>query len=265
MYRVNEYRLYVLGQSLAALKHLGPGSAATDIWWALTAARRGLDEMLDDSLPYKVCRPALGALVELIDEVLPRDHGAVTKDLALSDLDLVLSALDELEPVLAAEFDAMDTYVISQKGIFNTADLIEQAYRFLPATAAIHLPRQCWVDLKEAGRCLAFDLDTACGFHLMRATEAAIHEYYVTVTGHAIKRKDRNWGAYVRNLNKHIKENQDSKADRKLIALIDQIREHHRNVLMHPEESLDPGQALGLFGICQSAMIALARGIEAAK
>jgi len=41
------------------------------------------------------------------------------------------------------------------------------------------------VILKEAGRCLAFDLPTACAFHICRATEALMLTYYEALTGNA--------------------------------------------------------------------------------
>lgn len=82
-------------------------------------------------------------------------------------------------------------------------------------------------DIQQAGKCLAFDLDTACGFHIVRATETLIHQYYCTVTQTTPKRKDRNWGAYVRNLNTHLKKTSGSQVEPKLVALIDQVREYH--------------------------------------
>jgi hypothetical protein len=270
MLRVNEYRFYDLGQKLKPLKDLTSGTVLSEVWWTLDYARDALLLILNDPLPLRICRPAAEKLVAAIEQVVPR--GASESLAKLSSLAagatlelhyyFIRPALEGLEPVLAAECEAMDTYVVSKKGIYSTNELIDAADQILsPATRAV-LPAQAIRDLKEAGRCLAFDLDTACGFHLMRATETAIHAYYVAVTAHTPRRKDRNWGAYVRNLNTHKKKDPSSKVDPKLVALIDQIREHHRNVLIHPEDTLTAEEALVLFGVCQSAITAFARGIK---
>jgi hypothetical protein len=268
MQRVNEYRFYLLGQKLKALKDLNTGTSLRAIWWDLDAARDALLALLNDPLPLRVCRRAAQELVDTINGIVPQGSALLDKLSSLGGATLadnyffISAALEGLEPVLSAECEAMDTYVVSKKGIYATSELIEGADQALSADIRALLSAQALRDLIEAGRCLAFDLDTACGFHLIRATESVIHAYYVAVTGQTPKRKDRNWGAYVRNLNAHKRMNPDSKVEPKLVALIDQIREHHRNVLMHPEETLTAEEALVLTGVCQSAITAFARGIK---
>lgn len=150
-------------------------------------------------------------------------------------------------------------------GIFDTMKLVENADEALPQEIRDRVPHRALTDWKLAGKCLVFGLSSACGFHTVRSVETLIHDYYVQVTGDAnMKRKDRNWGAYVRNLNRHLKMHPgSSKVDPKLVALIDQIREHHRNVVIHPEESLNQSQATILFSICLSAIISFVQEIYA--
>ena len=64
----------------------------------------------------------------------------------------------------------------------------------------------------------------------------------------------RNWGAYIRIL-------RTKGADEKVIASLDQIRELHRNPVMHPEETLSSDEATTLFGIAQSAILAMVNAI----
>jgi hypothetical protein len=266
MHRVNEFRFYRLGQNLAALKNINQDTPKNKACWNMNSARNSLDALLNDPLHLRICRSAAQKLIAAIDALLPRDVNAIIEGAGASNDRIGFSyysvemALKELEPVLAAECETLDTYVVAKKGIYNTPDLIAAAEKMLPSRILLIVPAGVLYDIKEAGRCLAFDLATACGFHLIRATETVIHEYYVKVTGHTPRRKDRNWGAYVRNLKVHKRDNATSKVDLKLVSLIDQIREHHRNVLMHPEESLSPEEALGLFGICQSAITAFTDG-----
>jgi hypothetical protein len=172
------------------------------------------------------------------------------------------SAAKEFEIVFSAELETTDTYYVSEKGIYSTSRLIEKAELIFSSDIRAEMPPQAISDVQQAGKCLAFDLDTACGFHIVRATESMIHQYYVTVTSGTLRRKDRNWGAYVRNLNGHLKANPASRVDRKLVALIDQVREHHRNPVMHPEITLSPDEAQSLFSICQAVIITFAGALK---
>jgi len=120
------------------------------------------------------------------------------------------------------------------------------------------MPPDAVKDFRQAGKCLAFDLDTSAGFHVIRAAETLIRKYYSAVTGvQEMKSKDRNWGAYVRNLKSQLEQG-NKQVNPKIIALIDQVREHHRNPVMHPEVTLSPAEALSLFNIAQSVIISLA-------
>jgi len=65
-----------------------------------------------------------------------------------------------------------------------------------------------------------------------------------------------------RNLGNYIKEMSDAgKGDRKVLAALKQIKDHHRNELMHPEERLTLDEAIGLMGITQSAIVAMLKEI----
>lgn len=186
----------------------------------------------------------------------------LARQISWSDHHSVVTAAREFEVVFAAELETTDTYYVSEKGIYSTNRLIESAERVFSADVLAELSPQAIFDIQQAGKCLAFDLDTASGFHIVRASETMIHKYYVLVTGGTPKRKDRNWGAYVRNLNSHKKHDPASKVDTKLIALIDQVREHHRNPVMHPEVILTPDEAQSLFSICQAVIITFAGALK---
>jgi|SRR6185295_15691371 len=268
--KVNEFRFYDLGLALGSVKSIDPSTPWSSCYWQLWRARQALLSLLADPLTIRVCKPAALKIIAAVDAVLPRDLGAMVKkyyanqDAVGGGLVQLDGLLKTFEPILSAECESLGTYVISRKGIYSTNELIERADEALPEETRSLVSAQVIQDLREAGKCLAFDADTACGFHLMRATEGVIHAYYVAVTGHSPNRKDRNWGAYVRNLNRHRKINPGSKADPKLIVLIDQVREHHRNVLMHPEVRLSGDEALTLFGVCHSAIVAFAAGLKSA-
>ena len=102
---------------------------------------------------------------------------------------------------------------------------------------------------------MAFDLPSATGFHIIRAVEAVIRKYYSVIVKQPVKPKMRNWGTYIRVLSK-------SGGDPKILAILDQLREMHRNPIMHPQVVLTMTEAEGLFGIAQSAILSMMADIE---
>ena len=84
----------------------------------------------------------------------------------------------------------------------------------------------------------------------MRAIEAVIHKFYDVLSNQA-KRPDRAaMGIYIDEL---IKLN----ANPELVATLKQIKDLHRNPVVHPEETLDMIEAQMLMGIMQSAIFAM--------
>jgi hypothetical protein len=150
--------------------------------------------------------------------------------------------------VLNTELGQLDTYFVSRTGIYSTPELIERADEQFAPNIRERFPESTRLDIRQAGRCLAFELPTAAGFHIMRATESILREYYDIYVGK--KPKTRNWGRYIADLKR-------TKANPKTVAVIDQIRDLHRNPTIHPETVLSSSEALILFGIAQSAIIAM--------
>jgi len=111
-------------------------------------------------------------------------------------------------------------------------------------------------DFDEAGRCWLFDTYTAAGFHLMRATESVIREYYKVITGVDLPKKYRNWGAYIKNLKKC------PNASLNVIGFLDHMRENYRNPIAHPEHNLSADDAQILFGVCVGAIQMMAAEIK---
>ena len=103
-------------------------------------------------------------------------------------------------------------------------------------------------EIDEAGRCLACDRNTACGFHILRSVEVAVKAYMVSIKG--TLPKNRNWGEYIEELKK------TSVVSRELInELI--VLKAKRNPLMHPQDVLDSEQARQLFCLCEAALCAV--------
>lgn len=260
MQRVNNFNFYMMGYVLHPLSQFTSGKKLKmrDIFFDLITARDWIQHALDGKLgcSISVCRPAAYRAVEAIGHVVPEGSPLPKVDLE-QELEYwgggiygVVSAIKEFETVFSAEMQAADTYHVSQKGIYSTAQLIDSAENmFAPAVKSV-LSEQTVTDLQQAGRCLAFECPTAAGFHILRAVEDVLRDYYEVVTGVQPKKKLRSWAAYVKRL-------EGAGASKKVIGILDQIRDLHRNPVFHPEDNLSVDEAATLLGIAQSAIVAM--------
>ncbi len=69
-----------------------------------------------------------------------------------------------------------------------------------------------------------------------------------------------NWGAYIAELKKS--EDADVK---ETVAMLQQIKDNDRNLIMHPERVLSPDDAFTLFEIAKGAMMAMSRNLPYVK
>ncbi len=259
MRRVNQYRFYELATRVHPLSLVQDSSKVKDVFFDLFDARQALVEAHgEDSL--RVSRPTIQSLIQAIDGIVPRDNdGSLTPEgqQLFSDDKAEIgyyhgftlrAAVTKFEAVLSAELQSLDTYFISQKGTYSTPHLIEHAENIFPEAIRSDLPAQAVRDIQEAGRCLALDTPTAAGFHILRAIESVMAKYYHLVTGKQMPTRMRNWGGYIKRLNR------SDKADTKITTFLDHIRQNYRNPITHPEVMLTPDEVEVLLGVATSAI-----------
>jgi len=255
MKRLNGYLFYQLGYYLKPLETIEEGAKLIDVASNIYFAKAWLDFFLTDrvitvAFSKETGYNLLSALAKLVPgqlSVIPADK--LEYELSWQDVYPIKNSLREFQIVWQTELGKMDTYYISQKGIYSTSDLIERADNVLPIEIADTLPEPIRFDLRQAGRCLAFDLATAAAFHIMRALEGVLRDFYCPIFL-GTKPKVRNWNGYIQCL-------KNTGADPKILAILDQIRSLHRNPTIHPQEVLTINEAMTLFGIAQSAVVAM--------
>jgi hypothetical protein len=93
------------------------------------------------------------------------------------------NSLHEFETLLKHESANLNTFILEDVGIFHVNKLMDDADRHLSEVAQQVIEDRTKIDFKAAGRCLAFDLFTASGFHSVRAVEAVVRAYYKKLTG----------------------------------------------------------------------------------
>jgi hypothetical protein len=161
----------------------------------------------------------------------------------------VTSGLSKFENILAAEFGLAPFYLVSKKRGYDTADLIENAIVLFPQDLPAKVP-EAVDDINSAGRCIAFELPTATGFHIHRANESILHRYYDAATAGKTRPSGRNIGDYLAELKKH------SAGDPKILSALKDLKDLHRNPLVHPEHSLeDIDEAIALVNAIHGVVV----------
>lgn len=276
MEKINLPFFYQLGFKLNPLTRFTvDASKRIEIFIAAFAVKDVIRSLLDTFSTLAVCRAAGEALISACEDVhdwvrsTPSEKWEERDYLADGKFKQVINKAKELETVLSNELPMLDTYHVTRKGIYDTTALITRAEDSLPVSVLSKIGNKSVTDIRESGKCLAFDCATASGFHIMRATEAVMQEYYVYVCKPKSKKSLGGWAEYISALYK-FSEDTDVKEDvredaKKVIALLQQIKDQDRNLIMHPEVILTPDDAHTLFEIAKGAIIAMADKLPEGK
>src|SRR5208282_4881099 len=88
-------------------------------------------------------------------------------NLSESDLTDLQRATVKFETLLEYELSQQQIWSVEKVGIFDTAELIERAEDHLSEAAKKGLNERTLQDFRASGRCLAFHLFTASGYHAL--------------------------------------------------------------------------------------------------
>ncbi|MPZ40571.1 MAG: hypothetical protein GEU95_21480 [Rhizobiales bacterium] len=145
---------------------------------------------------------------------------------------------------------AMGSFLVSQKGSHEVFALLFEGEKLYPSELREKVPEAIF-DAQQAGKCLAYDVATACGFHAFRVTESVVRRYWSFATGGAAHPKVRSLGVYIAAFVRA------GAGDPKVLAALKQMNELHRNPLIHPEAALTTDEALNIVGLSRSLVAAM--------
>jgi hypothetical protein len=180
-------------------------------------------------------------LIQLIDEVLKSTETVLSGDLR-GRLTFHIFRFNEM---LAAELNTFDLYWIEPKLGYNTAELLTDGTAIFPKVIRDALDEKIKHEVREAARCLEYEVHSAVGFHILRAVEIAILDYF-TIPDYE-RAGANNWGDYAKRLRFY-------KVHRKIVGMIDRLTGLHRNELMHAEAVLSAPEASMLFALMQEVL-----------
>jgi hypothetical protein len=206
----------------------------------------------DEILELPISKKHAVDLLDLLNEKVRDDREGfkLQEVFSPSDISDLRNTLTRLQHALSDELSDMPIYWCRQIRAYSTPTLIENAEKLFDQQVIKAIPEGALEDIKEAAKCLAFEIPTASGIHMMRAFEKVFRRYYKSITQDDPGRTDLR--TLVQNLEKN------PTADHKTLHIIDQVRNLHRNPLAH-DAFLTIDEAIDLFDIAKSAITAMAR------
>ena len=255
----NLYGLYELGTRIQKMSDtLNSGTMSIDVLLSMAEAKNALLDVLTEKiLPLEAAKESAQKLIDLL---LPFSTVGFFKENReanwLKPIDKL--KLQEIEPAIIAfqyalseELRQLPTYTVTEKGNLSRTKLIEGASNGYSQKARDLADNFILLEINESGRCLAFGLFTASGFHILRAVEICIKGYIYAVNGELPKL--RNWGKYIEALEK-------AGATTDLVDLV-KVLKAKRNPLMHPQDTLEQEDAIDLFSVSQAVIQFLAKEV----
>jgi hypothetical protein len=276
--RINPYAFYDFGKEIHSLSQLSGNVSTQMAFWPLWRARSAMDNLIKGNpIPIGISLAKAKLVLERIRDLMDSrfqakdEKGAPTirfpedgdEPIAGWSLDWLRTAIAEFETVFAEEMRETATYFVPRRGIYYTPALVDSADETFPKELLPFIPQKAKDDWKSAGRCLAFNLLSASGFHVARAVEACLESYYGLFSGKPGETL-HSWYDYIKALKEIAAKNPTPCPMEKTLVELDQMREDYRNPIVHPRVVLTEGDARMLFANGESLIIAMAQELAVA-
>jgi hypothetical protein len=255
MRRVNLYDLVELGKSLQGMAILSDKSAPVDGAIAASNLRKSLAKIeRGELIEFGFIDHNIDQIKQALKNIDERWRG---KDKDGNDHDSIgwsaryysSEAIKAFENVLAAECRTAATYFVSKVGIYSTNLLIEAAADRFSESSHEFIGNDALNQFQEAAQCLCYQLYTACGFHMMRAVEYVFLKYMRLICGRNFSSLNTNWGSYINELENIIKSKARRKPAQNTVDLLRQIKNNHRNPVIHADLVLTADEAKDIFDL----------------
>ncbi|WP_374592700.1 hypothetical protein [Sphingosinicella sp.] len=159
----------------------------------------------------------------------------------------ILKKIEEVRAIILAELRVSSAFCVTSSGIFDVGLLINSAHKALGAFAISRLDPDILNEIDDSGKCLAFNLPTASGFHAMRAVERVIKKYLRIFFQEGEIEKMNNWGHYVGALERRLNSGEGVSPSLEAVTLLRQIKDIYRNSIIHPDRVLNKDEASSIF------------------
>lgn len=254
MLRIDGAYLYELGKTLQPINRLDASEGQrADHYFTCLWAKDALETFLYKSVfrdSFRASNLAAGRLLSELRHVAPDSDSEIDWNEPIPGwrISSLKSEFSKFETVLIAELQNSALYYVSAKGGYDTPALTDAGEVIFPSDLSAKVP-DAVLDVRAAARCIAFDLSTAAAFHLHRANEAVLRRYFDEVVGFDHRPQSNNMGEYL----KIMKEK--NAGDKKVISVLQSIKDLHRNPVMHPEQRIETvEEAISLLAAVRSCI-----------
>ena len=238
---------------LDALDGLVAGKTLVEVAHLLFPVQTSLETIFNSSIygsHLRTCRESGTFLHSVIQRFTGSDGDWSKKTITEFDVYSVKEAKTDFKRVVLAEMSVIPTYLVTKKDVFDVNLLVEEGTTLFPAGLRAKVP-EIEKDANEAGKALAFELSTACGFHVFRILESVVRRYWDKVS----EGKPRPGLETLGNFAAEMERNKFG--DQKVVEAVKQMNKLHRNPLIHPEVILTLEEAIGIVGMARSVIGAM--------
>ena len=277
--RINQYDFYALSKTFQALAAFRGDVSIHDGFMPILTAQRSLTGLLEGRpIELGVSRGKAVSFANTLDSIVQTyfteddgQGGTRWKWPAKGDTSVIpqfewgwlKESLSQFEMIFAEEMRERATYRVPDRGIYNTAKLVDAADCTFPDELSGLVPAKSKHEWRAAGRCMAFGMFTACGFHVARAVEGALEAYFQTYNGKPDPRK-KQWGEYLAALDKIAESGVMPSPDPKTMGELKQMKDDWRNPLMHPRVVLGEADARSVFNNGETLIMLMVQEIARA-
>lgn len=162
--------------------------------------------------------------------------------LSESEKDKLFDIMDKMLLVVQAESKIKFAYFISEKRI-DVKKLLNNIESLFAQDVFNVLTDSIQYDIKESGKCIAFECPTASAFHVLRGLEGLL-KVLLNKLSPRVDTSHMNWGPLITEIkNLNIPELSI------LLDNLDRIRANYRNPTNHPEKIYNIEEAQDLFNL----------------
>lgn len=253
--------LYGFGRAMQPLGTITKDDTYMSAWGKSYKAKDELANFLTQSVftqAIKLTNEPAVTLVTSINEIGEKAFDSQTGETKLSvfEAHYFSEAFRNFEIVFQAEFRHGNMFLATPKRGYDLSTLINHGSMLFPDELGSKVPESV-DDINSATKCIAFELFTASGFHLHRANESVVLKYYDHLSKGKARPENRNMGKYIKEL-----ENLNAKPI--ITSCLRDLKDMHRNPLMHPEESIENmDDAIALLNSIHTCVVAILKELPA--
>ena len=258
MIRISLAYIYNLATWFEALAALKAGDQVSVHWFSLFFAQSGLENFLNHSVFSKEIRTSRQAAIDLLQSIKQLSEASnPERPIEAHEVSSIQYNYNQWKIIALAEMETLNAHFVTQKRGYDSMALISYAEVIFPPDLSVKVP-EAIPDIQQAGKCIAFELPTAAGFHLHRANEMILHRYYDAVANGKERPKNRNIGGYLKTMT------DNNMGDQRLLSTLRDLNDLHRNPLIHPDQVLESiDDAIALLDAVHNAAVFMLKTIPA--